>query len=164
MPYFLMLRFFLSLYTLMVFGIGQQLAHAHEIDEGLELGATISVVSVDPVRATINLQPRIAFKDVTVELPNALGGAVRACDFGSLIAGQTYRCSVSGSVADDDTGLVIAISGTRAIPVAGHDDLSYKAFTIPNPRYNALVQTQRKTEQLRKRAPTLDSKPASVRQ
>jgi hypothetical protein len=157
-------RFFFFICTLAVISIVQQIAQAHEIDEGLELGATISVANVDPVRATINLHPRVAFKAVTIELPNALGGAVKACDFGSLVAGQIYRCTVNGAVADDDTGLVIAISGTRAIPIPGHDDLSYKAFTVPNPRYNPLAQAQRKTEQLRKRAATLDSKPASVRQ
>ena len=157
-------RFFFGLCMLSMMYIVQHNAQAHEIDEGLELGATIAVTSADPVRAIINLQPRIAFKAVTIELPNAAGGAVRACDFGSLVAGQTYRCSVSGNVADDDTGLVIAISGTRAVPVTGHDDVSYKAFTVPNPRYNALAQAQRKTEQLRKRAATLESKPASVRQ
>ena len=157
-------RFFFGLCMLSMMYIVQHNAQAHEIDEGLELGATIAVTSADPVRAIINLQPRIAFKAVTIELPNAAGGAVRACDFGSLVAGQTYRCSVSGNVADDDTGLVIAISGTRAVPVTGHDDVSYKAFTVPNPRYNALAQAQRKTEQLRKRATTLEPKPASVRQ
>lgn len=157
-------RLFFVFSALTMMSIVQQIARAHEIDEGLELGATISVASADPVRATVNLQPRIAFNGVTVELPNALGGAVAVCDFGSLIAGQTYRCTVTGAVADDDTGLVIAISGTRAIPIPGHDDLSYKAFTVPNPRYNSLAQAQRKTEQLRRRAATLESKPASVRQ
>lgn len=157
-------RFFFGLCMLSIMNILQHTAQAHEIDEGLELGATISVASADPVRATISLQPRIAFKAVTVELPNALGGAVTVCDFGSLVAGQTYRCTVTGTVTDDDTGLVIAISGTRAVPIPGHDDVSYKAFTVPNPRYNALAQAQRKTEQLRKRAATLDSKPVSVRQ
>lgn len=164
MPCLLMSRVFFGLLTLTIFGIAQPLAHAHEIDEGLELGAAITITSNDPVQATLSLTPRIAFKAVIVELPNAAGGAVRACDFGSLVAGQTYRCSVAGKVVDDDTGLVIAISGTRAVPVAGHDDLSYKAFTVPNPRYDALAQAQRKTAQLRKRATTLDSKPASVRQ
>ena len=108
--------------------------------DGVVAASLTHLTSADPVRAIINLQPRIAFKAVTIELPNAAGGAVRACDFGSLVAGQTYRCSVSGNVADDDTGLVIAISGTRAVPVPGHDDVSYKAFTVPNPRYNALAQ------------------------
>ena len=88
-------RFFFVLSALTMMSIVQQIARAHEIDEGLELGATIAVASADPVRATINLQPRIAFKAVTVELPNALGGAVKACDFGSLVAGQTYRCTVN---------------------------------------------------------------------
>lgn len=157
-------RFFFGLCTLTVMSIAPQMVQAHEIDEGLELGAAIVVANADPVRATISLQPRVAFKAVTVELPNAVGGAVKACDFGNLVAGQTYRCTVTGTVADDDTGLVIAISGIRAVPVPGHDDLSYKAFTVPNPRYDSLAQAQRKTEQLRKRAATLDSKPASVRQ
>ena len=157
-------HFFFGLCMLSIMNIVQHTAQAHEIDEGLELGAAISVTSADPVRATISLQPRIAFRAVTIELPNAAGGAVKACDFGNLVAGQTYRCTVSGDVTDDDTGLVIAISGTRAVPVPGHDDLSYTAFTVPNPRYNTLAQAQRKTEQLRKRAATLDSKPVNVRQ
>ena len=157
-------RFFFGLFVMALIGIVQPIAHAHEIDEGLELGASISVASSSPVRATLSLRPRIAFKAAKVELPNAIGGAIQACNFGSLVAGQTYRCDIAGDVRDDDTGLVIAISGIRATPSPGHDDLSYKAFTVPNPRYNPLAQAQRKTEQLRKRTTTLDSKPASIRQ
>ncbi|MEY3712596.1 MAG: hypothetical protein RL321_216 [Pseudomonadota bacterium] len=157
-------RFFFGLSVLSCLSLVAASTRAHEIDEGLELGAHIAVVSASPVRATLSLKPRIAFKTAKVELPNAIGGAIQACEFGNLVAGQTYRCDITGDVADEDTGLVIAISGIRATPIPGHDDLSYKAFTVPNPRYNALAQAQRKTEQLRKRATTLDSKPASVRQ
>lgn len=131
---------------------------AHDIDDGLELGASLTVSANDPVQATVTLAPRIGFKSALVELPNAVGGAKVVCRLGALVQGQRYTCVVSGTVADDDSGLVIAISGVRAQALPGHDDLTFKSFTVPNPRFDAAAVRATKAAAAKKRGATLESR------
>lgn len=130
-------------------------ARAHDIDDGLELGASLVLKANDPVEGTLILVPKVNFKSAIVELPNASGGAQIACRLGAMVQNQRYSCAVAGSVPDTDSGLVIAISGIRATSIPGHDDLVYKAFTVPNPKFDAAAQAK-KTAALAKGA-TLQS-------
>jgi hypothetical protein len=116
---------------------GATIGFTHEIDDGLEFGASLTVTSSSPVQAILTLIPTVGFKSVLVELPNAVGGPQTACRFGALVPHQRYTCAVSASVADDDSGLVIALSGVRAMALPGHDDLAFKGLTVPNPRFDA---------------------------
>jgi len=134
-------------------------ATTHEIDEGLELGASLTVSSTDPVQAVMTLKPTIAFKTAVIELPNVRGGAQVACRFGALVPGQRYVCNVTGSVADDDSGLVIAISGVRSVAVPGHDEVAFKAFTVPNPRFDAAAVQAKKEAATKKKGATLQTTP-----
>ena len=113
---------------------------AHDIDDGLELGAGLIVRSSDPVQALLTLVPTVNFKSAIVELPNTTGGPQVVCRLGTMVQNQRYSCAVSGSVPDTDSGLVIAISGIRAMSIPGHDDLVYKAFTVPNPRFDVAAR------------------------
>jgi hypothetical protein len=152
----------LTLVTLAACTLGPA-SPAHEIDEGLELGATLAIQSASPVLATVTLVPTVAFKSAVVETPNTTGGAQIACRFGTLVLGQRYTCTVTGNVADDDSGLVIAISGVRSVAVPGHDDRAFKAFTIPNPKFDAAAVRAAKQAKMKPRT-TLDSREgASVR-
>ena len=110
---------------------------AHDIDDGLELGASLVVKANDPLEGTLILVPNVNFKSAIVELPNTTGGPQVVCRLGAMAKNQRYSCAVAGSVPDTDSGLVIAISGVRATSIPGHDDLVYKAFTVPNPKFNA---------------------------
>ena len=133
---------------------------AHDIDDGLELGASLTVTSSSPVQATLTLIPKVGFKSVLVELPNVVGGPQTACRFGALVQNQRYTCNVSGSVANDDSGLVIALSGVRAASIPGHDDLVFKGFTVPNPKFDA---TELRISQAEKsKRATLNSSPGSI--
>lgn len=139
-------------------GLSGPTAWAHEIDDGLEFGASLTVTSSAPVQATLTLLPKVSFKSALVELPNALGGPQIACRFAALIQNQRYTCTVSGSVADDDSGMVIALSGVRAVSIPGHDDFAFKAFTVPNPKFDAAAARATNDLAAKRKSTTLRSK------
>jgi len=130
---------------------------AHNIDDGLELGASLTVTSTSPVQATLTLISKVGFKSVLVELPNVIGGPQTVCRFGALVQNQRYTCNVSGSVAHDDSGLVIALSGVRVVSIPGHDDLTFKGFTVPNPEFDAAAARAAKDLAAKRKSTTLHS-------
>ena len=138
--------------------LGETIGFAHEIDDGLEFGASLTVTSNSPVQAILTLIPTVGFKSVLVELPNAVGGPQTACRFGALVPNQRYTCAVSASVADDDSGLVIALSGVRAVALPGHDDLAFKGLTVPNPKFDVAAAREKREAAAKKRPTTLETR------
>jgi len=59
----------------------------------------------------------------------------RAFSSGALSIESNERNETFGLCLD--SGLVIALSGVRAISIPGHDDLAFKGFTVPNPKFDA---------------------------
>jgi hypothetical protein len=53
------------------------------------------------------------------------------CVFESVAPGRTHSCQLTGDVVSTDTGLVLTVSGIQS-----SGTISFKAFTIPNPRYD----------------------------
>ena len=142
------------LLTTMACSIGSPL-YASEIQEGTELGAQIKVRSTLPVVATIELTPTISFASVIVELTNAVGGARTACDMGALVATQNYSCEVTGSVADDDSGLVISVTGLKQAGRFEASNMSRRLFTVPNPQFDAVAVAKARKEAARRQPVTL---------
>lgn len=138
----------------MACSIGSPL-HASEIQEGTELGAQIKVKSNSPVVATIELMPTISFASVIVELTNAVGGARTVCDLGALVATQNYSCEVTGSVADDDSGLVISVTGLKQAGGFEASNISRRLFTVPNPQFDAVAVAKARKEAARRQPVTL---------
>lgn len=146
------------LLTTMACSIGGPL-QASEVQEGMELGAQIKMRSASPVVATIELKPSISFASVVVELTNAEGGARTVCEMGALVAGQRYSCEVTGSVADDDSGLVISVVGLKQAGSFDAGNMARKLFTVPNPRFNAAAVAAARRAAASKQPVTLRAQP-----
>jgi hypothetical protein len=131
-------------------------AYAHELDEGLDLGASIKVISKSPVSAVVTIVPRVEFSRVTVELPNTTTGPKTSCVLGSVVAGQRYVCNVSADVSSSDTGLVVNIVGVYFKPTHGHDT-AMRSYTINNPQFSSEAQQQKIQSEQAVKVPRLKS-------
>ncbi len=105
-------------------------------DDGADLGAVIKVTAGRPISAELALTPRLAFHNVRVELPNAIEAAPAACQFGEVVVGRLYRCTLTGSVAAEVNALAVAVTGERAGQAPGPAALARKLFMIPNPDFD----------------------------
>ncbi len=150
------------LFSLLLVG-GGNFSAAHEIGLALEFGAQLSIISRYPVQAVVTLMPKIDFKNVSVEISNSIGGPRTACRLGALVREQTYTCSVGGTVADDDTGLVIALVGEPAIAQGDHSGDLFFYFTVPNPRYDAVAVRAQRAQLAKENPVTLESSVQSVK-
>jgi len=105
-------------------------------DDAADLGAVIKVTATRPLSADLALTPRVALHNVRVELPNAVEAAPAACQFGQVVAGRQYRCTLTGTVAAQINALAVAVTGERSGQVPGPDALVRKLFMIPNPDFD----------------------------
>lgn len=109
--------------------------------------------------ATIKLKPTISFATVVVELTNAEGGARTVCERGALMSTQSYTCEVTGSVADNDSGLMISVTGLKQSGSLEAGNVARKLFTVPNPRFNAAAVAEARKAAARKQPVTLRAQP-----
>jgi hypothetical protein len=135
---------------------GNSGAQAHELDEGIDLGASIKVISKSPVSAVVTIVPRVNFSQVTIELPNTTTGPKTSCVLGSVVARQRYTCNVSADVSNSDTGLVVNIVGVYFKPTHGHDT-AMRSYTINNPQFSAEAQQQKIQSEQAVKVPRLKS-------
>lgn len=121
------------------------------VDEGAELGAVIKVTAARPLSAELTLTPRVAFHNVRVELPNAIEAAPAACQFGEVVAGRLYRCTLTGTVAAEVNALAVAVTGERAGQAPGPAALARKLFMIPNPDFDKVKLRAQQDQHLQRK-------------
>ena len=130
------------------------------MDTGEEFKAKIVVTAENPLVATVTIAPTISLTGVIVEIPNDRSGSKTVCWLGDVSAGRSYSCNLTGSADELTNGLVVSIVG--AVITKGDEQriIIRKAFTIPNPSYNAAraraieIEEQKKSGRLQQRSPS----------
>lgn len=133
------------------------------LDESADLGAALKVTSTRPISAELTLVPRVAFHKVAVELPNAIEAAPLACQFGEVVAGRHYRCTITGTTAAEVNALAVAVTGERAGQPAGLGALARKLFMIPNPDFDRVKLRAQQDQNLQRKGRLSSPQPQSQR-
>lgn len=95
----------------------------------------LELISRSPLTVLVTIKPRQNAAAATVETPNNLEGRVTQCEFGSLVAEQTYECRFTGAAAAQEAVLAINVNGVfRAQD--GHQHLSSRSLSVVNPAFN----------------------------
>jgi hypothetical protein len=119
---------------LAILSSGAAFPHPTPMDDLLR--PEIKVTSRLPLTVIVTIRPRENLTSATVETPNNLSGPMVQCDFGALVADQTYRCDVTGTVATYEPVFAINVTGVMVEP-DGHRHLSNRALAISNPAFDS---------------------------
>ena len=96
----------------------------------------IRVTSRAPLTLVVTLRPRVNLASATVETPNNASGVIVQCEYGSLVADQTYQCNVTGSASSVEAVLAVNVNGILMAD-DGHRHFSSRALAVPNPEFDA---------------------------
>ena len=117
-----------------VFASANLSAHPTPTDDLLR--PEIRVTSRAPLSLVVTLRPRVNLASATVETPNNASGVIVQCEYGSLVADQTYQCNVTGSASSVESVLAVNVNGVLTAD-DGHQHFSSRALAVPNPQFDA---------------------------
>jgi len=106
--------------------------HPIQVDDFLQ--PKLTVISRNPIVLRATITPRENVREVTVETPNNSTGEKIQCEFGVLVANQSYECRIQGQAELTDPVFTVRFNGV--IVTHGEEHLSTRSLSIPNPRFD----------------------------
>jgi hypothetical protein len=106
--------------------------HPIQVDDLLR--PKLTVISRNPIVLRATITPRENVREVTVETPNNSTGEKIQCEFGALVANQSYECRIQGEAELTDPVFTVRFNGV--IVTHGEEHLSSRSLSISNPRFD----------------------------
>jgi hypothetical protein len=112
----------------------------------------VQLLSRNPIRAVVTIQPRENLSSATIETPNNSEGEIVQCEFGVLVANQIYQCSVVGRANSNEAAFSINVNGV-IVEQDGQRHFSSRGFSITNPTFDLdAFRAERRQEALKRRS------------
>ena len=109
-------------------------ALSHPIKTDDLLRPKIDVISLNPMVIRAIFRPRENLSAATVETPNNLSGRLMQCEFGMLVANQTYECRLQGSALTSEPVFTVRFVGV--LQMHGRQHFSSRSLSIDNPDFD----------------------------
>lgn len=106
--------------------------HPIQVDDLLQ--PKLTVISRNPIVLKATITPRENVREVTVETPNNSTGKLMQCEFGTLVANQTYECRIQGEAESVEPVFTVRFNGV--ILTRGTEHLSSRSLSVSNPNFD----------------------------